>query len=154
MARADNFYTVVDKIKEILLQDNNVSTVSYGDISRVATNKTTIYPLSHFVVNGVEVKDNTLEFNITIACMDIIDQTNDSTTDHFNGNDNKMDIFNTQLAVITRLFLKFKRYNMRNDGFMLIGNPNAESFVHRFEDDVAGFDATFNVIVAQDMSVC
>ena len=23
MARADNFYTVVDKIKEILLQDNN-----------------------------------------------------------------------------------------------------------------------------------
>ena len=47
MATATGFYDVADKLKEILLGDENVNTVTYGDITKVATNKTTIYPLSH-----------------------------------------------------------------------------------------------------------
>ena len=72
---------MTSKLEEILLADENVSTVTYGDITDVATQKTTIFPLSHFVVNGVEIKDQVFTFNITLACMDIIDQTNKSTTE-------------------------------------------------------------------------
>lgn len=154
MATATAFYDMTSKLEEILLQDENVSTVTYGDITDVATNKTTIFPLSHFVVNGVDIKDQVFTFNITLACMDIIDQTNKSTTDLFNGNDNQMDIFNTQLAVVSRAMKLFKRYNIRNNGFQLEGDPRAESFTHRFEDDVAGWDITFEVNVIQDMQVC
>ena len=80
--------------------------------------------------------------------MDIIDQSNIDKVD------NEMDIFNTQFAVISRLILKMSRYNMRNQGFQVIGEPTTESFTHRFEDDVAGWDVTFDVNVIQDMSVC
>ena len=148
MATATGFYDIVDKIKEILLEDDNMNTVTYGDITKVATEKTTIYPLGHMVVNNATVKNNIFTFNITVACMDIIDQSNIDKID------NEMDIFNTQFAVISRLILKLRRYNMRNEGFLIVGEPTTESFTHRFEDDVAGWDVTFDVDVIQDMSVC
>ena len=130
-ASASTFYDMTEKLKDILLSDDNVSTVTYGDITSVATEKTTIYPLSHFVVNDVNIKDQVFEFNISLSCMDIIDYTNEKTSDHFNGSDNMMDIFNTQ-----------------------IGEPTMSQFKHRFEDDVAGWDVSFDVQVIQDMNVC
>ena len=148
MATATAFYDVVDKIKEILLEDDNMNTVTYGDITKVATEKTTIYPLGHMVVNSATVKSNIFTFSITVACMDIIDQSSIDKVD------NEMDIFNTQFAVISRLILSMSRYNMRNQGFQIVGEPTTESFTHRFEDDVAGWDVTFDVNVVQDMFVC
>lgn len=154
MATASTFYDMTERLKDILLSDENVTTVTYGDIHNVATEKTTLYPLSHFIVNEVTVSDQTFQFNITLSCMDIIDQTNESTTDHFNGNDNMMDIFNTQMAVVSRAIMLFKRASLRNEGFQLIGEPVMSQFKHRFEDDVAGWDVTFDVQVIQDMNVC
>lgn len=154
MATASTFYDMTERLKTILLEDNNVSTVTYGDISNVATEKTTIYPLSHFVVNDVSMKDQVFEFNISLSCMDIIDYTNESTQDHFNGNDNIMDIFNTQMAVISRVVMLLKRSSLRNEGYQIIGEPTMSQFKHRFEDDVAGWDVTFNIQVVQDMQVC
>ena len=154
MATATGFYDVADKLKEILLGDENVNTVTYGDITKVATNKTTIYPLSHFTVNSVQIQDHTFLFNITLACMDVIDQTNDSTTDAFNGNDNQMDIFNTQLSVVSRAMLLLRRSATSDAGYKLVGQPTTSQFNHRFEDDVAGWDVTFDVVIVQDNNVC
>jgi len=154
MATASTFYDMTEKLKEILLSDNNVSTVTYGDISSVATNKTTIYPLSHFIVNDVSIQDQVFTFDISLLCMDIIDYTNENTTDEFNGNDNLMDIFNTQMAVISRATMLLKRTNLRNEGYQLTGEPTLNQFKHRFEDDVAGWDVNFQIQVVQDMNVC
>ena len=154
MATASTFYDMTEKLKEILLSDQNVTTVTYGDIHNVATEKTTLYPLSHFIVNEVTLNDQTFEFNISLSSMDIIDQTNETTRDYFSGNDNLMDIFNTQLAVVSRCMMLLKRADMRREGYQLVGEPVMSQFKHRFEDDVAGWDVTFNVQVVQDMSVC
>lgn len=154
MSTAVTFYKVTEKLREILLSDSSVNTVSYGDITKVATEKTTIYPLSHFVVNSVQVKENVFLINMSLACMDLINQTNVSTTDHFNGNDNQMDIFNTQLAVVSRAVLLLRRAAAADGGFRLIGEPTTTQFNHRFEDDVAGWDITFDLMVGQDMDIC
>jgi len=148
MATATTFYDVVDKIKEILLEDDNMNTVTYGDITKVATEKTTIYPLGHMNVNSATVKSNIFTFSITVACMDIIDQSN------IDKESNEMDVLNTQFAVVSRLMMKLSRYNLRNQGYQIVGEPTLEQFNHRFEDDVAGWDSTFEVNVIQDMSVC
>ena len=47
-----------------------------------------------------------------------------------------------------------RRYNMGNAGYQMVGEPVVQPFAHRFEDDVAGWDITFDVMVAQDMSIC
>ena len=153
MATANTFYQMTEKLRDILQQDNNVSQVTYGDIHNVATDKTTMFPLSHFIVNDVDIKEQVFEFNMTLYCMDIIDYTNENTTDHFNGNDNQMDILNTQMAVISRAMMLLKRASLRTLGYQLIGEPSMSSFTHRFEDNVAGWEVTFDVQVIQDMNV-
>ncbi len=154
MTSATNFYDVADKLKEILLDNPHVNTVTRGNISKVATNKTSIYPLSHFVVNNATVKGNTYVFNITLACMDLIDQVSDNQGDAFLGDSNEMDVLNTQLGVITRTINKFRYYSLRQEGYRLIGEPSVEKFTHRFEDDVAGWDVTFDVDVLQTIKTC
>lgn len=147
MSKATKFYDVVDKITELLKSSEHCNTVSYGDITKVDTNKTSIYPLAHFVINSAQLKDQTMVFNISIACMDLIDQVNQGTN-------NEQDIFNTQMTVLSRTLMLLKRVNLRNEGYQLVGEPTLEQFNHRFEDDVAGWDATFNVEVVQDLEIC
>ena len=43
-------YTVLDKIKNILRANGITKTVTFGDITEVDLNKTTIFPLAHIIL--------------------------------------------------------------------------------------------------------
>ena len=43
-------YTVLDKLKEILRANGITKTVTFGDLTEVDLNKTTIFPLSHIAL--------------------------------------------------------------------------------------------------------
>lgn len=151
---ATNFYDMVDVLEQELLNNPHVNTVTYGDIDNVATNKTSIYPLSHFVVNSTQIKTNTYVFSLTLACMDLIDQSNRPGSNDILGESNEMDILNTQLSVITQAISKFRHFSLRREGYRLVGEPTVEKFTHRFEDDVAGWDVTFDIEVLQTINIC
>ena len=57
------FYTVLETIKNNLLSDVDVKTVTTGDITKIDLSKQTIFPLSHIIVNNVGNEDNILRFN-------------------------------------------------------------------------------------------
>ena len=46
------FYNVTDKIKDALVAEPFVNTVTFGSIDDVDLNKQTIFPLSHVTVNS------------------------------------------------------------------------------------------------------
>ena len=94
------FCQLTETIKEQLLLDKNINTVTTGDISDVNLNKQDIFPLGHLIVNTVAVDEQVLSFNISVLACDIVDQSKDITVDRFVGNDNEQDILNTQLAVL------------------------------------------------------
>ena len=54
------FYQVTQVIKDQLLADVNVNTVTTGDITRIDLSKQTMFPLSHIIVNNVGNEDNIL----------------------------------------------------------------------------------------------
>ena len=80
------FYQVTKTIKDSLLSDVNVNTVTTGDITKIDLSKQTIFPLSHLLVNNVIQEDQILRFNISVFCMDVVDVSKDETTDIFVGN--------------------------------------------------------------------
>ena len=96
------FYQLTQTIKDQLLADVNVNTVTIGDIYDVNLNKQDIFPLSHIIVNNVLQQEQTLTFNISVLAMDIVDQSKTETTDIFTGNNNEQDILNTQLSVLNK----------------------------------------------------
>jgi hypothetical protein len=148
------YYQLTSTIEDQLLLDVNNNTVSIGDISDVNLNKQDIFPLAHIIVNSVSVEEQVLRFSITILACDIVDQTKDLTTDRFTGNTNEQDILNTQLAVLNRLIQRLRMGQLHQDKYQLEGNPSLEPFMDRFENQLAGWSASMDILIYNDIYIC
>jgi|TARA_B100001093_G_scaffold317312_1_gene302704 hypothetical protein len=148
------FYQVTKTIKDSLLSDVNVNTVTTGDITKIDLSKQTIFPLSHLLVNNVIQEDQILRFNISVFCMDVVDVSKDETTDIFVGNNNEQDVLNTQLAVINKLIELLRRGTLHTNKYQLDGVVNCEPFYDRFENEVAGWAGTMDILIANDINIC
>ena len=148
------FYQLTETIETQLLADVNVNTVTTGDIYDIDLSKQSIFPLSHIVVNSVTAQEQVLSFNITLMAMDIVDESKEKTTDIFRGNNNEQDVLNTQLAVLNKLIMVIRRGTLYSEKFQLVGDPTLEPFYERFENRLAGFAATMDVIIHNDINIC
>jgi len=148
------YYQLTSTIEDQLLLDVNNNTVSIGDISDVNLNKQDIFPLAHIIVNSVSVEEQVLRFSITVLACDIVDQTKDKTTDRFTGNTNEQDILNTQLAVLNRLIQRLRMGQLHQDKYQLEGNPSLEPFMDRFENQLAGWSASMDILIYNDIYIC
>ena len=151
---ARGYYQITDTIKTNLLADENVNTVTTGDIFDVDLSKQTIFPLSHIIVNSVAIQEQVLSFNITVMCMDIVDESKEETTDIFRGNNNEQDILNTQLAVANKLVGLLGKGTLYQNKYQLDGDASCEFFYDRFENKLAGVACSFSVLIANDINVC
>jgi len=148
------FYEITQAIKNTLQDDLFVNTVTTGDIFKVDLNKQTIFPLSHIIVNSVSYQGNVLNYNISILCMDIVDESKDKVTDIFLGNDNEQDVLNTQLAVANRFLELLRRNNLREHYQLVNDTANIEFFRERFENKIAGVTVTFDMTIQNNMPKC
>jgi|TARA_R110000744_G_scaffold56031_2_gene118234 hypothetical protein len=151
------FYNLTEKIRQTLQLDAYVNTVTYGDLFDVDLNKQTIFPLSHFMVNNATMQSNVWNFQISLLCMDIVDESKnfaEGIPNEFRGNNNEQDVFNTQLAVANRLLELLLRGDLYVEKYQLDGNPSLEPFVDRFENKLAGWTVTFNILIPNDMTIC
>ncbi|QDP47396.1 MAG: hypothetical protein GOVbin2950_28 [Prokaryotic dsDNA virus sp.] len=148
------YYQVTDILKTNLLNDENVNTVTTGDITDIDLSKQTIFPLSHIIINSVEIQEQVLNFNLTVMCMDIVDVSKDETTDIFRGNNNEQDILNTQLAVANKLVGLISKGTLYQDKYQIEGTATCEFFYERFENQLAGVACTFSLLIANDINVC
>jgi hypothetical protein len=136
------YYEIIAYLKAKLLLDDFVNTVTNGDIFDVDLGKQTIFPLSHIIINSVAKTDNVMVYNVSILCMDIVDKNKDLT-------DNEEDVLNTQLAVGHRLVEVIERVDMA-----INGTVNFEPFTERFDNYLAGWSITFDLIWRNEMTIC
>tara|TARA_R100000951_G_scaffold112308_1_gene112454 strand:- start:288 stop:758 length:471 start_codon:yes stop_codon:yes gene_type:complete len=148
------FYQLTETIKEQLLADVNCNTVTTGDIYDVNLNKQDIFPLAHIIVNNVIQREQTLTFNISILAMDIVDQSKNETFDEFKGNSNEQDILNTQLSVLNKVIQVLRMGVLYTDKYQLDSDVSCEPFYDRFENQLAGWTATMDIIIYNDITIC
>lgn len=148
------FYQLTETIKTELLQDQNINTVTTGDITDVNLNKQDIFPLGHIIINSVIDEEQVLRFNISVIACDIVDQSKKETTDEFRGNNDVQNILNTQLAVLNRLIQRLRMGTLYTDMYQLDGNPNLQPFYDRFENQLAGWTATMDIQIYNDIYIC
>lgn len=141
------FYNLVDTLNAELQNSPFVNSVSYGDISDIDLKKQSLYPISHFIVNSFNYQTNIVTFNISLLCMDILDENKE-------GFSNEQDIFNTQMNVIIRVLALLERGDLYANKYQLDGQPTSEAFTDRFDNKVAGWSVTFDVNVQNEMSIC
>ena len=152
------FYDITKKLKDTLAAHSQVNVVTTGDIFDIDLNKQTIFPLSHIIVNQATFDGQTVLMNVSLVCMDIVDETKEDLRDQaepFYGISNEQDILNTQLAVINDVVTELRRGTLYSDLYQLEGQASAVPFTERFENLLAGWTATFDVRLANtEISVC
>jgi len=148
------FYQLTETIKNSLLDNIDVNTVTTGNLSNVNLQKQDIFPLSHIIINSVTDSENTLTFSLSILAMDIVSRSKDETTDVFMGNNNEQDVLNTQLAVLNKLIMDLRKGNLHKDKYQLVGDPNCTPFYDRFENELAGWTADLDIVIYNDITIC
>lgn len=147
------YYYVLDKLKSELETIPMVNTITQGSLDDIDNYKSTVFPLSHIIINNVSPENNILRFNVTIIAMDIVDFNKEETTDVFLGNDNEIDVLNTQLTVLIRMYEVLRRGAL-NDFLEVDGFPTLEPFTERFENYLAGWSMTLDLLIPNEMSIC
>lgn len=141
------YYHIIDELKTFLTNDRLVTTVTSGSLDDVDVKKQTIFPLCHIIVNNARIGMQTIDFNISIIAMDVVDITS-------NANDNEDDVLNTQLAVLNRLAQAMMRGGLFEDYIQVVGETNCEPFTERFENYLAGWTMTFDLSIPNEMTIC
>jgi hypothetical protein len=148
------YYDVMETLKDLLLADLNVNTVTKGDITQVNLNKQDIFPLCHIMINNISEDGQTMTFNFSILAMDLVDVSKEPTTDIFRGNDNEMDVHNTQLAVLNKFIQQLRRGSTHREGYQVDGSTTFEAFKDNFGNQLAGWSVTFSLIVMNNIDIC
>jgi len=148
-------YSILDTLKNELLGNPSVNTVTYGDISDVDLDKTTIFPLSHIFMDNVTYGERTVVFSMKVLCADIVDyNTKKSDFDLFYGNDNLHDVLNTQFEVINTLIMKLMRGDLFKLNYQVTTQPSATPFKERFSNELAGWSVDIAIEVPNGASIC
>lgn len=148
------FYYIVNGIKEFLKSTDMIKTVTIGDISKIDLDKQTIFPLVHITPNNAQLQENLVILNVSVFFMDIVDESKTESINSFDGNDNELDVLNTQLHLANRLVVEMMRGQMYSEQIQILGTPNAEPFTERFTNNLAGWTVTFDVQIPNDMTIC
>jgi hypothetical protein len=148
------FYTITEALQTHFNNDVLVNTVTEGNIFEVDLNKQTIFPLVHVMVNNATFETNVVRFNISLLAMDIVNISKDETTNIFRGNSNEQDVLNTQLEILNRAYAQMLHGNMWDSAIVVDGNPTCEPFTERFENYLAGWTMTFDVLVPNEVTIC
>ena len=148
------YYEITTVLKDALLEDDFVNTVTKGGNFDVDIVKQTIFPLSHIIVPNIGHEGATLRFTIEILLLDVEDVANVQTNDYFRGNNNTDDIHNTQLAVGVRLVERLRRGDLFNDNYQLDGDPNYEDITMEYENGLSGWRLSLDILYKHDMTVC
>ena len=139
-------YDILDKVRDKLRDNPNVFTVTFGDISEVDLNKTTIFPLSHLTITNVTFERSVINFTIALMCIDIVDYNKEKYDDDiFYGNTNLQDVYNTQLQVVNDVVQSVRRGSLFDSKIQIIGEPSATPFQDRYENELAGWGIEMNI---------
>lgn len=149
-----NYFTLLNTLRTHFENDAFINTVTEGDIFKVDLAKQTIFPLTHIIVNSSSIENNIIRFNVSILCMDIVDISKNTATDQFIGNDNEQDVLNTMFSVQNRLYDVLRRGDLYSDNFLTEGNATLEPFAERFENYLAGWTMTLDILMSNSMTIC
>jgi len=148
-------YDILDVLRDELRSHPAVNTVSYGDITDLDLDKTTMFPLSHLLIDSASYGERTITFSIKLLCADVVDYNqSESQFDEFYGNDNLHDVMNTQFQVINSLITKLMRGDLFKSNYQITSTPSAEPFKESYGNVLAGWTTVIQIEIPNGVSIC
>ena len=147
-----NAYTeLINWLVALLNADIDVNTVTEGsEIDRIDISKKSIYPLAHIDADDVTFNINLYTFAVSVQVLDQVDYNNEIKTDKLYNNDNRVDVYNTSLQSLRRLFSELKL----NKRIVVEGEPSVQKVSDK-KNNIIGWQMNLSIQVPNDiMSIC
>jgi len=139
-------YDLLDKVKKELEKSPLVNMVSFGYIPEVELEKTTLFPLSHISFSDGYSERQVITVNLSIYCLDIVDESKSGSRDLFIGNDNLQDVLNEQFQVMTSIIDSLRRGSLQQNGLFIEEEiVDWEVVMDNMGADIAGYSATIPI---------
>lgn len=150
-------YDILKTIKDHLESNEQVNTVTFGDILDVDLNKQSIFPLAHMMIDNATIGRQTAQFSISVMCMDVDDVSKAdprNESEPFYGVSNEQDILNTQFYVVNDLVQAMKKGDLFTEKYQLEGDPSCQPFMDRYENVLVGWSVTLTISVPNTIDIC
>jgi hypothetical protein len=152
------YYNILDYFKTIMKNHPSLNYVSQGDIFSIDTNEFPAYPLGNVMINRADFLEKEIIYQVQITLADKVKLKNNESvgssnaqTIPFEGTDDVVDIHANMLSVMNDL-IGFTRTGV--NAFQFQGNPSAMPFKDNFDNGLAGWVVTFNLVVFNAADTC
>lgn len=152
---ARTYFSVLEILRNELLRQDKVRTVTAGDITQIDLDKQTIFPLAHIIVNDVNFDQQIITYNISVLLMDIVHDDTTTNEPFLYNNDNEEYVLNSMLYIgnyVTDRLSKGTLYD--GNKFVERSTVTAEPFKDRFENELAGWAFTFDITLRNNIDRC
>lgn len=152
------YYNVLDFFKIIMNNHPSIQFVSQGDMFEVDTKEYPAYPIGNIIITDARFEDSTTVYSCQIIVADKTKDKNNESVGSSNaqvvpyfGTDDTVDIHANTLAILNDL-LSFVQYAVT--AFDIEGSITCTAFKERFDNGLAGWSASFNLITHNPRPRC
>ena len=150
-----NAYTqLLRHIKDTAEADPYITTILHRLPEDFDWEKGNIFPILNIsALAGTFTSTSTIQFDITLTCVDKRDINNQDVNDKFWSNDNEVDNHNATLSHLSNLWFRLNRDYTRNN-ITASETPTLEQIEFEGMNLVDGWSITFQVEMPMDVRLC
>ena len=152
------YYNILDYFKTIMKNHPSLNFVSQGDMFSIDTKEFPAYPLGNINISRADFLEKEIVYTCQLTIADKVkDKNNESAgsanlqTIPYEGTDDTVDIHANTLSIVNDL-ISFTRTGV--NAFDFSGNPSAQPFKDNFDNGLAGWVVTFNLVVFNAADTC
>lgn len=150
----NQFYLVVDFLRQRLENNPNNNTVIFGRTNEKDLYKKSIYPLTHInPVSAPMTSSQVSYFSFEIACLDQRDISKSIAIDKFEGNDNFQDNLNITYTILNDL-VNYIRIQNNNYNIEIESVSDATPIIFNDYNLLDGWFITITLKIPNNQSVC
>lgn len=148
------FSDTITLLKDLLLNDADVNTVTHGVSQDIDLDKKNNYPLAHiqFLTFDNFTTQGVIRFDFEIHILRIRDTVKTPWTDKWLRNDNELTNYNTCVNIANRFIGNLKQNNAYDVELVALSTPEAISL--QFLNMLDGVKFQLGVIITNQTSVC
>lgn len=151
----EGFYQVTQEMYDWFIAREGINKVVVDVLSQADIEKQTVYGYIHIVPEQSVVRGSNNVYSFSIYCVDIVDLPNRDIRDmpNFQGIDNLQDVWHETDKHLTE-FVSYIRRGRTQVQYQLDGDPVMTPFKDRFENLLAGWELSIDIIVPTGGPIC
>tara|TARA_R100000329_G_scaffold9948_1_gene11269 strand:+ start:91 stop:624 length:534 start_codon:yes stop_codon:yes gene_type:complete len=159
------YNNVINTLKQLGTEHNQIQTTTTGDIFDIDLSKNTLFPLFHINPVSVTAGESTLTYNFQLFIMDAVSEKEDWTEANFQSADylsNEQEVLSECLQICTDIIGIFTNSKWQSQLTNDIDAPvyfsdidfTLEPFNERFDNMLTGWTFEIGIIVHNDFQTC